>query len=431
MSELNTEILIGGLVCLILLSGFFSGSETGMMSLNRYRLRHLARKGRPNAKRVLTLLERPDRLLGVILIGNTFANILASAVATVLAVHYFGDLGVAIATIVLTLVVLIFAETAPKTLAALRPEFVAYRASLPLKWMLKIFYPLVWLVNSVANSVLRLFRVRVKKRAIEPLSAEELSSLVLEAKGKISSTYQEMLLRILALEQITVEDVMVPRNDIVAIDMEDAWEVIFARIIACEHASIPLYREDINHVFGILNLRRVLAHMQKNTLQQKEDLLALAEPVYFVPEGALMHRQLLNFQDQQKSVGLVVDEYGDVQGLVTLQDVVEEIVGEFSQDVDETARHIKPQPDGSFVVDAMLNVRDLNRQMSWNLPIDGPKTLGGLLIEYLEMIPTAGIAARVAGYPMQVLKVNRNRIKTIQVWPGLATHVAETDESTS
>ena len=413
---LNVPILIVLLIGLIILSAFFSGSETGMMSLNRYRLRHMARKEHGVAKRVLQLLQRPDRLLGVILIGNTFANILASAIATMIAVHYFGDVGVVVSTVLLTLVILIFAETTPKTFAALHPERIAYFSSLTLKVLLKIFYPLVWLVNGVSNFVLGLLGIRVKQRSLEPLSVEELRTVVHEASGKISSDYQQMLLRILDLEQVTVEDVMVPRSEIDGIDLEDDWAHILKKLTRSEHAYLPVYRDNINQVQGILNLRKVLTSMQQKTMT-KEHMIHLTDSVYFVPEGALASKQLLNFQQEQKSIGLVVDEYGDVQGLVSLQDILEEIVGEFALDVEDTARLLKKQKDGSYLVSGNSAVRELNRMTGWKLPTDGPKTLSGLVIEHLEMIPIPGVSARIAGYPMEVIQVSGNTIRQVRVMP--------------
>ncbi len=398
-----------------------------MMSLNRYRLRHLVRKGNKKAQRLSRLLERPDRLLGVILIGNTFANIFASAIATVIAVHFFGDVGVIVATIVLTLAVLIFAEAAPKTLAALHPERVAFPVSGILNILLKVFYPLVWFVNTIANAVLRLFRIKVKKRGLDPLSLEELRTVVSEAKGKISSNYHQMLVRILDLEQVCVVDVMVPRNEIHGIDFEEDWKKILQSINQCEHAYMPVFRENIDDVIGMLNMRKVLTHMHTHKLT-KNDLLALADKVYFVPEGALLNRQLLNFQDQQRKVGLVVDEYGDIQGLVTLQDILEEIVGEFAQGgVDDLSRLVVKQRDGSVLVDGSISIRDLNRVMHWNLSTEGPKTLSGLVIEHLEMIPLPGIGCRIAGYPMEVKSVSGNTVKLVQIWPELH-HAAKTSE---
>lgn len=411
-------ILYLALVSLIILSAFFSGSETAMMSINRYRLRHMMRKGNQSAKRVAKLLERPDRLLGVILLGNTFANILASAVATTLAVRYFGDLGILLATIVLTAVILIFAETAPKTLAALHPERVSFPASFALNILLKLAYPIVWIINGIANNILKLFGIHVRSHKLEPLSAEELRTIVFEAKGKISPAYQQMLLGILDLEKVTVVDVMVPRNKVHGIDLDDDMGDILHQLGQCEHAQVPLYRENIDNVVGILKLRKVLEHKHWENIT-KQDLLRMADKVYFVPEAALLNRQLLNFQEQQKSLGLVVDEYGDIQGLVTLQDILEEIVGAFAHGLDEGSRYLKKQKDGSVLVDGRITIRDLNRITGWQLPLDGPKTLSGLLIEHLESIPPQGIGVRIGGYPMEILQVSENMVKLVRILPKL------------
>ncbi len=421
MNTLNPSFILVILILLILVSAFFSGSETAMMSLNRYRLRHLSRKGHQRAKRASQLLERPDRLLGVILIGNTFANILASSLATMLAVHYFHDLGIAIVTVVLTLVILILGETAPKTLAALYPEKMAFSVVFLLQILLKLFYPLVWLVNGVANGCLSLLGAQVKHRHVDPLSAEELRSLVHDASGKISSHYQTMLLRILDLEHMSLEDVMVVRNEVIGIDLEAPWETILQQITKANHQYLPVYRNTLDRVEGVLDMHVLLLMMQKTPVTL-ERLQQLAEPVYFVPEGASLGQQLFNFQTQKKSVALVVDEYGDIQGLVTLQDILEEIVGEFTTDVHGIDQQIQRQRDGSIKVAGSIAVRDLNRLMNWSLPLEGPKTLSGLLIEYLEIIPTAGIACRIAGYPMEILAVSDNTIDWVCIWPELYQH---------
>lgn len=417
------------LVCLVLLSGFFSGSETAMMSLNRYRLRHQARKANPQALRVAKLLERPDRLLGVILIGNTFANILASAVATMIAVRYFGEIGVLISTVVLTFIILVFAEAAPKTLAALYPEKVAYPVGVILRGLLLFLYPLVWLVNTLANGVLRLFGVRLRRRSAEPLSLEELRSVVNEASGKITSNYHSMLLRLIDLEKVTVEDVMVPRSEIYGIDLDNEWDTILAQLRDAEHAHIPLYHENIDQVKGVLKLRKVLVELQHRQIE-KADLLRLADEMYFVPETASLSHQLLHFQQDQQSLGLVVDEYGDVQGIVTLQDILEEIVGEFSEDEDSPSQLVREQRDGSVIVDASITLRELMRVTEWVLPVDGPKTLSGLIIQYLEMIPSSGLCCRIAGYPMEIVKANENTIQLVQVWPALCQRPVSVSEDT-
>lgn len=416
MSQFSTITLIITLVVLILLSAFFSASETGMMSINRYRIRHLARTGDKTALRICKLLERPDRLLGVILTGNTFANILASSIATVIAVHFFGDVGVIIVTVLLTLVILIFAEMAPKTLAALYSQAVASTASLPLAFLLKVLYPVVWTMNTIANGILRLFKINVEKAGIDRLSAEELRSVVLESSGRISKQHQEMLLRILETEHVTVDDIMIPRNEIIGIDINDDWEKVVDFLTSSSHTKLPLYKDDIDNVIGILHVREALKLLGQNRLD-KDSLRQVAREVYFIPEGTPLHVQLLNFRTEQRRSALVVDEYGDIQGLITLEDVLEEIVGEFKADIPTASKYVEPQTDGSFVIDGTVNIRELNRLMGWQLPVDGPKTLSGLIIEYLEFIPEAQTCLRLAGYPMEVTMVQGNLIRSVNVFP--------------
>lgn len=419
MTGWHTSFLFILLVVLLLLSAFFSGSETGMMACNRYRMRHLARKGNPAARRVLQLLERPDRLLGVILIGNTFANVLASAIATILAVQLWGDIAVVISTFALALIILMFAESTPKTFAALHPERFAQRVSWPLQLLLTGLYPVVWLISSVANGVLSLFGIKVRKKHYQPMSTDELHSVVRDMSGHIPDDYQRMLLRVLDLREVTVADVMVPRSDIDGIDINEPWDKMVYQLTHAVHAVLPLYRDHIDQVLGMLDVRRVLSRLHEGSVT-KNKILLLASKVYFVPESALLNRQLINFQDQQQSVGLVVDEYGEIQGLVTLQDILEEIVGEFAHGgMDDPARLIKRLKDGSILVDGRITVRDLCRVTHWQLPMDGPKTLSGAIVEQLEMIPATGVGVRLAGYPMEIKQVSGNTIRLIQVWPHL------------
>lgn len=416
MTAVSTHYLVLLLIVLLILSAFFSGAETGMMAINRYRLRHLARKGQLSAKRVVKLLKRPDRLLGVVLLGNTFMNIFASAVTTIIVTRYFGGAGVIIATIILTFVILIFSEATPKTFGALHPQRVAFSASLPLQVLLTVFFPLIWLTNAIANGVLRLFGIKVKQASVEALTAEELRSVVREATGKISSNYQQMLLRILNLGQLTVEEVMVPRHQIRGIDITDTWDNILQQLSTSEHVFLPIYKDTIDNVIGLLNTQKLIALITQGELTI-DRLTQLADPVYFVPEVTLLNRQLVNFQRENKTIGMAVDEYGEVQGLVTLRDILEEIVGEFAWDFDDHARLVTKQSDGSYWVDGRISVRDLNRLTKWDLPTVGPKTLSGLITEYLEMIPTVGIGLRLAGYPMQILKMSGNTVRLVQVWP--------------
>ncbi len=418
-SSLHTHLLLIVLICLICISGFFAISETALMSINRYRLKHLVRKKNHSAKRVEELLARPDRLLGVILIGNTCSNIFASAIATLLADRLFGPIGVWMGTIILTLVVLIFAETAPKTFAALHPQKVSLAVSWTLRCMLKLIYPLVWLINGIANGFLYLFGVRVHHRHSDALTADELRTVVHEAKGMISSNYHQMLLRILGLERVTIEHAMTPRNEIYGIDITDDWETVEQQILKCNHRYVPVYRESIDQVEGMLLVGRAMAKLVRRELN-KETLMELLGEVYFIPEGTLLNQQLLTFQQKKIHIGLVVDEYGDIQGLVNINDILEEIVGEFATDIEELNRSVRLQKDGSYLVDGSISVRDLRRMTDWDLPTHGPKTLSGLIIEGLELIPVAGICLRLAGYPMEVLEVTENNtIRLVQIWPEL------------
>lgn len=404
------------LIFLIFLSAFFSSTETGMMSINRYRLRHLAKKHHSGAIRVSELLERPDKLLGIILIGSTFANIFASAVATILAVRFWGEVGVTWTTLILTLVILIFAEITPKILAALYPEKVSFIASLPLKFLLKVFYPIVFIASSLANGLLRIFRIRRISEQKMELSHEELRTVVYEAVGKSSSRYQEMLLGILDLGTVTVEDIMVPRNDIIGLDLDDQWPRILMHLQTCQHTRLPIYHGSIDNVEGILHIRKVLNLIAENK-STKEELLKAADPVYFIPEGTPLNNQLLNFQQQKARVGLVVDEYGDIQGLVTLEDILEEIVGQFTTDLAASSKDLLPQADGTYLVDGSTSIREVNRSLNWNLSVNGPKTLNGLILEHLQAIPNSVLCVKISGYPLEVLEIEGNFIKTVKIHP--------------
>jgi Mg2+/Co2+ transporter CorB len=418
LENISLTFLFIILFILILLSGFFSAAETSMMAINRYRLRHLVRAKNIAAIRVNTLLERTDRLLGIILIGSTFANILASAIATIIAAHLYGGLGIAIATILLTIVILIFSEIAPKTLSAMYPEPIAFRASWSLTVLLKVLYPIVWFANIIIHGMFRLFRVKIRKGVIEQLTREELSTLVAEAGDTIPDQHQEMLLAILSLEKITVDDVMVPRNDITGIDLTEDWDKILEQLRNSQHSHLPIYFDDINNVKGVLRVRIALKLHAENKLT-KENLLEICEDPYFIPEGAPLPTQLLQFRAMKQRVGLVVDEYGDVIGMVTLADMLEEIVGEFATNITTAYKEVQTQPDGSFLVLGGINIRDLNRIMGWEFDISGPKTLSGLITEYLETIPQPGVCLRLSGYPVEIIKVTGNTVKLARVMPGL------------
>ncbi len=418
MDEISLTTLLVILFVLLLLSAFFSSSETAMMSLNRYRLRHLAQTGHPGAKRAQALLKRPDRLIGLILLGNNFVNILASSITTIIAIKYFGEAWIAVAAGILTLIILIFAEVTPKTKAALNPEHIAFPATLVLKPLLVICYPMVWAINIIANNLLKLLGVSPKSDALQQLTQDELRTVVNEAGALIPQRHQKMLLNILDLEKVTIEDIMVPRNEIVGIDLDDEFSKIIQLLTNCQHTRLPLYRESINNVLGVMHIRNALPHIHKKEFN-KEMLLSIAKEPYFVPEGTPLNTQLLNFQHQKRRIGLVVDEYGDIEGLVTLEDILEEIVGEFTTDVATSIKEIHPQDDGSYLVDGSVNLRELNRTMHWAFPTDGPKTLNGLIIDYLESIPASGTSLRIAGYPIEIVQIADNTVKTARIYPEL------------
>ena len=418
MDDISTGILFSLLILLLVISGYFSGSETGMMSLNRYKLRHLANQGHRGAKRVEKLLSRPDRLIGLILIGNNLVNILASAIATILGMRLYGDMGVAIATGALTLVVLVFAEVTPKTLATLYPERISFASSIVLQLLMKLLYPLVWFVNGITNGFLLLLGLRVDKSNDGKLSSDELRTVVNEAGGLIPRRHQDMLLSILDLENVTVEDLMVPRNEIAAINVNDDWKSIVRQLSHSAHGRIVLYRDTIDEVVGMLRVREAYRLMMDKNDFSKENLLRAADEVYFIPEGTPLNIQLLKFQRNKERIGLIVDEYGDIQGLITLEDILEEIVGEFTTSISPTlAEEITPQPDGSLMIEGSANIRDLNKSLNWGLPTDGPRTLNGLILEHLEDIPDSQLSIEVAGYQMEIIEVSDNMIKQVRVLP--------------
>lgn len=418
MDDISTGVLFSLLILLLVISGYFSGSETGMMALNRYKLRHLANQGHRGAKRVEKLLSRPDRLIGLILIGNNLVNILASAIATILGMRLYGDMGVAIATGALTLVVLVFAEVTPKTLAALYPERVSYASSVLLQVLMKLLYPLVVFVNAITNGFLRLVGLRVNNNDDADLSSDELRTVVNEAGGLIPRRHQDMLLSILDLENVTVEDLMVPRNEIAAINVNDDWKSIVRQLSHSAHGRIVLYRDNIDEVVGMLRVREAYRMMMDKNDFSKENLLRAADEVYFIPEGTPLNIQLLKFQRNKQRIGLIVDEYGDIQGLITLEDILEEIVGEFTTSISPTlAEEITPQADGSLIIEGSANIRDLNKSLNWVLPTDGPRTLNGLILEHLEDIPDSQLSIEVSGYQMEIIEVADNMIKTVRILP--------------
>ena len=416
MEDIALGNLYIALLVLIILSGFFSSSETGLMAINKYRLRHLANKGHRGAKLAQTLLRKPDRLIGLILLGNNLVNILAAAIATVIGIRLFGANGVWIASLALTVVILIFAEVAPKTVAAVNPERIAFPASYVLYILLKILYPVVWLVNGLANFVLKPFRVRTNIDLIEHLNREELRTLVKEGGERIPDDHQRMLVNILDLEQATVEDVMIPRQDIVGIDLDDDWEEILLQLTQTVYTRMPVFRESIDQVEGLLHIRTVIAKLAHGALTFDELKHSVRRP-YFIPEGTALTQQLLEFQRRERRMGLVVDEYGDIQGMVTLDDILEEIVGEYTAESRGKTRDIRRLDDGNYMVDGSVTLRTLNRNMDWDLPEDEASTLNGLLLEELGDIPSGQASLKIGTHIMTILEIKDNVIGKVLVKP--------------
>jgi len=389
-----------------------------MTAINRYRLRHLATQGHAGAQRVLRLLEHPDRMLGVILLGNNLVNTIASSVATLIAIKLGGETAVAIAALVTTIILLIFGEVTPKTVAATSPERIAFPTSRLILPLLTLLYPLVWLTNAIGMGLLKLFGVYVpQKNNDHQLNMDELRTLVHEAEGIIQLNHKEMLLGILDLEKKTIEDIMIPRSDILGIDLEDSLTTISKKLSDAQHSRLLLYQDSIENVIGIIQLRKLLPYFQHNDLDKEILKQEAAKELYFIPEGTSLYTQLLNFQRQKRRVGLVVNEYGDIQGLVTLEDILEEIVGEFTTSPDAFNQHLHLQTDGTYLVDASMPIRDLNKALHWQLSTDGARTLNGLILNYLETIPQTGISFRISNYPMEIIHVTNNAIKTVRIFP--------------
>jgi len=416
LQDIPLPWLFGILVVLLLLSGFFSSTETALMSINRYRLRHRAREGSSSARIAEQLLERPDRLIGLILVCNNFVNSAAAAIVTVISLSVGGEASAAIGVGIFTVVLIIFGEVAPKTFGALYPERLALPAAQVYRVLLAVLYPIVWTTNLLANGVLRLLGITREKAGTTSLSREELRTVVAEASTVIPHRHQRMLMSILDLERINVEDIMVPRSEISGLDLSDDWDDILAQLRDSRHTRLPVYEGSVDELVGILHMKQVARLLARGELDRGQ-LLALVrsrEP-YYVPEGTSLNTQLVNFQRQRRRMAFVVDEYGDVQGLVTLEDLLEEIVGEFTSDKGAMHKDVHRERGDSFIVNASASVRTLNRKMGWTLPTSGPRTLNGLILEYLETIPEPGTSLRVNDYAIDVLQTGDNAVKTVRL----------------
>lgn len=420
METVSLSTLFILLSVLILLSAFFSCSETCMMAVNRYKLRHLAKeKNHRAAKRVLTLLDRTDRLLTVVLLGNTIANIFASAVVTIISVRLYGEHAIFVATIILTLLILIFSEIGPKTVAARFPLQFALVTSFPLQVFLFVLYPLVWLGNNTVRLILWPLRSTLADSTQQHLNIDELRVMVHESRKTIPHKHQEMLAGVLDLERMTVEDLMVPRADIVAINLDDSLETIKQKIVDAKYTRLPTYTGVLDQIRGIIHQRDVLQLIIHNEFT-KEKLMSILREAYFIPETTIITQQLINFQKHHAEFALVVDEYGDLQGLLSFEDIFVEIVGKISNDPNnETDTEIVSQTDGNYIIDGSISLRDLNRELGWRLPTSGAKTLNGLIIETLDEIPEPHTHLRINNYLIEILEVQDNLIKSVKMSLGV------------
>ena len=406
-------MLFSSIIFLLFLSAFFSGVETAMMSLNRYRLKHLVKENNKGAIRADKLLKRPDRLLGVILIGNNFVNILAASLTTVLCLNLFGDSGVVIGSIALTLIILIFAEITPKTFAALNSEKVALPASLILKYLQKILRPLVVFVNFFTNFFMRLTGTK-ETTFNEDLSPEELKSVLENSGDLIPKKYQDMLISVLELDKVSVDEVMTQRSEIIGIDINQSIENILNSLQNNQKDFLPVYDESLDELRGIIDLYGITTFLS-NEDKSIENLIDSLEEAYFTPENTPLSTQLFNFQKNKKTTAVVIDEYGSVKGIVTIKDVLEEIVGELATDIDKESVEIMEQKDGSYLIDASISLRELNKKLDWELPINGAKTLNGLIIDKIETIPENNIKIEIENYLVETVLIRNNMIKIARV----------------
>ena len=418
MDSISTSALFGLFIFLIFCSGFFSSSETGLFSLNRYRLKHLVKKKHKGAIRTSQLLHQPDRLIGVILIGNNFVNILITLVAAQIAERFVPEWARDIVTTIsLTFILLIFAEVTPKSLAAAYPDKIAFPASWLLRPLLTLLYPVVWIINLICNSIARIFGLSTSEVKItDHLHPEELRTVVDESGDLIPDKHQDMLLNVLDLEKATVEDILIPRNEIVGIDLEDDIDEIIGTLRTTEYARLPVFEGDINRIVGVLRLRNLAKFVHTDQVIDHKKIRELVTPPYFVPESTSLPTQLMNFQAEKERMAIVVDEYGDVLGVATMVDLLEEIVGDFATDTaDEIENDIIEDKDQSYIIDASTSIRDINRNLGWQLPTNGPKTLNGIIVEFLENIPDARVSFEIGNYRFEIQEIGDTRIGKARV----------------
>ena len=403
------------LISLLIISGFFSGSETGMMAANKIKLKNLSKKSKRSAKRALTLLKRPDQLLSAILVGNNFANILASAIVTIIMINYFGG-NVLLGSIILTIVILIFSEITPKTIATIKPESFATKSSFILNILVTIFKPLIFLTNFLSRLILKVFKLDTKDATLnDNLNTEELKTLLEESGDLIPKQYRIMLSSVLGMEELVVEDIMVPTSEIIGIDVNKSYDDATKIIESAEYTRLPVYDESIDNLVGVLHLKDSHAFLEQFHSSSKDDFSNILQETYFVSQSTLLMKQLREFLANNQSVALVVDEYGEIEGLISVEDIFKEITGKFGGDKDELEKEFHQQTDGSILTDGNSKIRELNNYLGWDIVEDGPKTINGLITEYLDQIPQANLCIEIEGYRFEILELDENLISKIKI----------------
>ena len=409
-------VLFSTLIFLLILSGFFSGSETGMMAANKIKLRNLSKKSKTSAKRALDLLKRPDQLLSAIFVGNNFANILASAIVTIMMLNYFGG-NVVLGSIILTIVILIFSEITPKTMAAIKPESFATRSSFILNILVYIFKPLIFLTNFLSKQILKIFKLDAKDATLnENLNTEELRTLLEESGDLIPKQYRKMLSSVLGMEELIVEDIMIPTSEIIGIDINMDYQNATKIIQSTEYTRLPVYKDSIDNMIGVLHLKDSHAFLKK--FNEQKDINELLQKTYFVSQSTLLMKQLREFLASNQSIALVVDEYGEIEGLISVEDIFKEITGKFGGDKEELEREFIKLKDGSILTDGNSKIRDLNNYVNWEVPEISSKTINGLITEYLDQIPQANLCIEIDNYRFEILELDENLISKIKIKKG-------------
>ena len=412
METLSTFWLGMILLGLILASAFFSSAETSMMAINRYRLKSLSSKDNTQAKRTEKLLGDLDHLIGTILLGNNFVNIFASSIATVLAIKLWGEGSIVYASIMLTFVILIFAETTPKTFAAKNPEKIALPAALIIDVFIKIFKPFVWIIAQLSKNILKILGVKDEGQT-NNISSDELRMVVNDAKPVIASNYQKMLLNIIDLEQVKVEDIMIPRHELISVDINNHEEIL-SQLERIQHTRLLTFDGSQDNITGVLHMRDIVNLYAKGEFSI-DNVLTLVRSPYFVPEGTSLAHQLEHFQTQKRRLGLVVDEYGEVRGMVVLEDILEEIVGQFTSNQSEIIEEVTKQKDGSYLIDPRISIRELNALLKINLSVAKAKTLNGLILETLQSIPKRDISLKIDNVLIEIMQISDRTIKLVKL----------------